>query len=210
MRDIRFNLNYIKKNFDLNKFLTLDDDDFTGQDVKFIDLLAPLVFCCANKNNVELKLKSAWPKKPLPKKNENDIYEDGKGFWHYPSQESECESTIFKYLSRYLKSVDYKKDKIDELIYQGKLFSEISDNFKLEYYVDDPNDYLYAKKFGCSHSLIRSKKNSKFYYIFCAYNWDNKKHRISKIKMAFCFKIYKKKLTKKEFFKALLDKKINE
>lgn len=68
MRDIRFNLNYIKKNFDLNKFLTLDDDDFTDQDVKFIDLLAPLVFCCANKNNVELKLKSAWPKKPLPKK----------------------------------------------------------------------------------------------------------------------------------------------
>ena len=205
MKEFKIDLNYIKKNFDLNKFIKINEDTLLFGVPN--DLLYPFVISCANIDNVELKFKSAWPKKPLPNKNQNDIYEDWKGWWLTDYQEAQCEFYIDSLYSKYQRSKNYQKDKIDELIYQGKLFTTISDNFKLEYYEDISNDIWNDKKFGSSHYLIKSKKNNRFYYIFCNYDWDNKKHKISKIKEAICYDIFKKKLTKKEFLKVLLDKK---
>ena len=78
---------------------------------------------------------------------------------------------------------------------KGELLPKLSDNFKLIYHF--PMD--------SNHSLIYSKFNKTYYYIQVAYVWDKKKQKRSNFEEWHVIrKKYKKKMSKNEFFKKII------
>jgi len=156
MKDIKYNLNYIKKNVDIKKLLNFLHLQTSKN--KDHDIYTDLIMSCVSKQNTSLRYEC---ENFGVKKNDK---------WQ-PSEEWACEQRMDSKFDKF--DADFDIHKSDKLVFNGTLLPKISKNFKLKFHFEfyalrNMTDITYFDiEPNNSHSLIESKINNRCYHIHC-------------------------------------------
>ena len=172
----KYDIKYIKKNLDLKTLFKI----FTNQkkNNEEGDIHYCLQLSCATNKNLEIK------KNVIGDQYSRDMY------------------ILEKFDSYIYPNKDYLKDKIEQYEFKGTFLPKVSSNFELSFHLEMyTNDDLSA---NISHSLVKSKMNKTFYYIYSLREYDSKKKRF-KIVYNSLLQIIKKNIkTKRDFFEIII------
>ena len=174
----KYDIKYIKRNLDLKTLFRI----FTNQkkNNEEGDIHYCLQLSCATNKNLEIK----------------------KNVEGYQYKYSRDMYILEKFNSYKYPNKDYLKDKIEEYEFKGTFLPKVSSNFELSFHFEMyANDDFSA---NISHSLVKSKMNKTFYYIWSLREYDSKEKRF-KIVYNCLLQIIKKNIkTKRDFFEIII------
>jgi len=168
---IKYNFDYIKKNLDLNKFISLldtkcltpwylDPNVYLEDGDERKDIFNYAIECCVNEFNNDPNIKN---NETLPQCTEVealntffDLYEFEQDSVLYTPKDGDISET----LKLGEETEEYKND--------GTLLEKISSNFKLSYQsvkIAQSIEEFKDKNFT-THSIVYSKINNKYYYVY--------------------------------------------
>ena len=199
--NIIYNIDYINKNLDIEKLLFLLEkkcfadwyfNSSADSNVEKYNIDRCAIESCINEKNDDpnIKDKGIFP--------DEEMSELGKLEWFFCPEEYHTENNVIEVKEKYEKEYKEYEKLLEHHNNEGTFLEAISSNFKLSYYrvqVAETLKEFKEKKFEI-HSIIHSKMNNKYYYIFN--NPGDNQNLI--------VKIYDKLISECEFIEIIINK----
>jgi hypothetical protein len=206
---MQYNINYIKKNLDLKKFIrNLNTISKWNYDSEGTSIIKSAIKACANNKNKDINLKGTTAGlKTIKRVNKIMIVVDVEALkskehmldyqCFFPSEylilEKNGEKKVWKPSIKLKKNSEKFYNDLEVLEINGKLLSKISNNFKLIYninFLGEDKDLVVD-----TNTLYFSKFDKKYYYV-----WNHQGNSINQV-----IKVFDKPLDRNNFSNKIFD-----